>query len=80
MVNGATILFAFFMISDPKTIPQSRFYRFTFASLVSALTMFFQFGLYIQGGLIYSLVIVSLLNPIFNSTTSFKQFKWSTNV
>src|SRR5207244_7615799 len=33
--NGALVLFSFFMISDPKTTPDSRLRRILFASMVA---------------------------------------------
>ena len=44
--SGALLLFAFFMISDPKTTPDSRAGRVVFAVLVAAGAGVVQFGLY----------------------------------
>ena len=41
--NGAFLLFTFFMISDPKTTPDTRFGRVLFACLVAVVAGFFQF-------------------------------------
>ena len=44
--SGALLLFAFFMISDPKTTPDSRAGRVLFATLVALGAVLVQFGLY----------------------------------
>lgn len=45
MLNGALFLFAFFMISDPKTSPDSRWGRILFAGLVALIACEFQYNL-----------------------------------
>ncbi len=44
--SGAMLLFAFFMISDPKTTPDSRPGRLLFAFLVAAGAYYVQFKLF----------------------------------
>ncbi|HEY2343634.1 MAG TPA: RnfABCDGE type electron transport complex subunit D, partial [Chthoniobacteraceae bacterium] len=48
--SGALLLFAFFMISDPKTTPDSRAGRILFAALTAAGGWFVQFKLYYTNG------------------------------
>ena len=55
--SGALLLFAFFMISDPKTTPQSRAGRILFALLVALGAGFVQFVLFRPNGLLWSLVV-----------------------
>ena len=45
MLNGALFLFAFFMISDPKTTPDSRLGRIVFAGIVALIACELQFDL-----------------------------------
>ncbi|MFN8548799.1 MAG: hypothetical protein U0527_12740 [Candidatus Eisenbacteria bacterium] len=52
--HGALLLFAFFMISDPKTTPDSRAGRLLFAALVAAGAAFVPFVLYRTNGLLWS--------------------------
>jgi Na+-transporting NADH:ubiquinone oxidoreductase subunit NqrB len=53
--SGALLLFAFFMISDPKTTPDSRAGRIIFALLVALGAAFVQFVLFRQNGLLWAL-------------------------
>jgi len=64
--NGAFLLFAFFMISDPKTTPDSRAGRILFAFLVAAGAGFVQFWLYRTNGLLWSLAFFALLVPLID--------------
>ena len=61
--NGAFLLFTFFMISDPKTTPDSRAGRILFAVLVAAGADFVQFKLFRTNGLLWSLAVCSLARP-----------------
>ena len=53
--SGALLLFAFFMISDPRTTPDSRAGRLLFAALVAVGAAFVQFVLFRTNGLLWSL-------------------------
>ncbi|MDQ2979531.1 MAG: RnfABCDGE type electron transport complex subunit D, partial [Acidobacteriota bacterium] len=64
--SGALLLFAFFMISDPKTTPDSRIGRILFGSLVAAGAAYIQFRLFRPNGAIWSLAFFSLFVPLFD--------------
>jgi Na+-transporting NADH:ubiquinone oxidoreductase subunit NqrB len=64
--NGAFLIFSFFMISDPRTTPDSRAGRIVFAVLVAAGAGFVQFVLYRTNGLLWSLAAMSLLVPVLD--------------
>ena len=57
--DGSLLLFTFFMISDPRTIPDSRRGRVALAALVAGAAFFWQFGLYRLNGLFYALFLLS---------------------
>src|SRR5207245_8826335 len=61
--SGALILFAFFMISDPKTTPDSRVGRMLFTGLVAGGAYVIQFVLFRTNGFLWSLAVASLLVP-----------------
>src|SRR5687767_14374482 len=64
--NGTLLIFAFFMISDPKTTPNARAGRIFFAALVAAGAWFVQFRLFRTNGLLWSLAAASPLVPIID--------------
>jgi len=76
--NGALLIFAFFMISDPKTIPDSRPGRLLFAGMVASGAFFVQFGLFRTNGLLYSLAVCALLVPLIDLLLPGERHRWPT--
>lgn len=64
--SGALLLFAFFMISDPKTTPNSRLGRVFFGALVATGAAYVQFRLFRPNGALWSLALCSLLVPLID--------------
>lgn len=61
LANAALILFAFFMISDPKTTPDDPRRRAVFVALAAALAYVIQFHFFISDGIFYAPFIVGLV-------------------
>ena len=76
--SGALLLFTFFMISDPKTTPDSRVGRILFAVLVAAGAAYVQFVLYRTNGLLWSLVLCSALTPLIDYLIPGTRYQWNT--
>jgi enediyne biosynthesis protein E5 len=74
--NGALLLFAFFMISDPKTTPDSRPGRILFALLVTLGAAFVQFRLFRPNGLLWSLAACSPLVPLIDRLLPGRRHAW----
>jgi len=64
--NGALLVFAFFMISDPRTTPDRRAARVLFACLVALGAAYVQFRLFRTNGLLWSLAAASPLVPVLD--------------
>jgi len=77
MENGAFLLFSFFMISDPRTTPDSRAGRIAFGLLVAAGAAFVTFVLYRPNGLLWSLVTLSPLVPLIDRLLPGRRHTWS---
>lgn len=75
--NGGVALYAFHMISDPKTTPDSRAGRVVFACLVALGAGFVQFVLFRTNGLLWSLAATSLLVPLIDRWLPGRAFEWS---
>jgi Na+-transporting NADH:ubiquinone oxidoreductase subunit NqrB len=75
--NGALLLFTFFMISDPRTTPDSRAGRIVFAVLVAAVAALITFRLYRTNGLLWSLAGCSLVVPLINRLLPGARYEWS---
>ena len=74
--NGALLIFAFFMISDPKTTPNSRAGRIVFAALVASGAWFVQFKLFHTNALLWSLAGCSLSVPLIDRISRGVKFEW----
>ncbi|MFZ4702572.1 MAG: RnfABCDGE type electron transport complex subunit D, partial [Candidatus Methylumidiphilus sp.] len=77
--NGALLIFTFFMISDPKTTPDSRTGRILFAIMVACLAYLLRFKLYHPNALIFSLLACSVFVPILDRYFAGIQFNWVGN-
>jgi len=77
--NGALVLFAFFMISDPRTTPDSRAGRLLFAALVALGAYTVQFSLFRTNGLLWSLAVCSLLVPLIDRLFPGRRYQWRTS-
>lgn len=74
--SGALVLFAFFMISDPKTTPDRRAGRILFAVLVALGAATVQFVLYRTNGLLWSLAVLSPLVPLIDRLLPADRYAW----
>ena len=80
MQSGALLLFAFFMISDPKTTPDCRSLRIVYGALVALLGFTLQFAWWKPDGLIWALFLASPLVPLLDALRPVeraRRFQWS---
>lgn len=76
--SGAFLIFTFFMISDPKTIPDRFAGRVIFALAVVALAFILTFEFRIREGLFYALACVCLLRPLLERFFPGESYHWNT--
>ena len=74
--SGALLLFTFFMISDPKTTPDSRAGRVLFAALVAFGAWYVQFRMFRTNGLLWSLAACSLSVPLIDWLLPGAHYTW----
>jgi Na+-transporting NADH:ubiquinone oxidoreductase subunit NqrB len=74
--NGALLLFTFFMISDPRTTPDSRAGRILFAALVALGAGYIQFRLFRTNGILWSLAVTSFFTPVIDRLFQAERFVW----
>ena len=74
--NGALLLFTFFMISDPRTTPDSRAGRILFAALVALGAGYIQFRLFRTNGILWSLALASFFTPVIDIIFQAERFVW----
>ena len=75
--SGAVLLFTFFMISDPRTTPNSRMGRILFAFLVAYGAWYVQFRLFRTNGLLWSLASFSMTVPLIDWLLPGTRYEWS---
>jgi Na+-transporting NADH:ubiquinone oxidoreductase subunit NqrB len=76
--SGALLLFTFFMISDPKTTPDSRTGRVLFAACVAFGAWYVQFRLFRTNGLLWSLAVCSMAVPLIDWLLPGDKYAWKT--
>lgn len=76
MQSGALLIFAFFMISDPKTTPNSRIGRVLYAALVASIGFTIQFGFYNSAGIILALILTAPLVPLIDRLLPAYKYHW----
>ncbi|HSB44576.1 MAG TPA: RnfABCDGE type electron transport complex subunit D [Nitrospira sp.] len=75
--SGALLIFAFFMISDPKTTPDSRSGRILFALFVALAALYVQFGLFRPNGPLWGLIVCFPLVPLLDYLLPGVRYDWS---
>jgi Na+-transporting NADH:ubiquinone oxidoreductase subunit NqrB len=76
MQSGSLLIFAFFMISDPRTSPNSRLGRFAFAFAVAALGHYLAFYMQIRPALYFALIALSPLTLVIDRVLPAPRFAW----
>ncbi len=74
--SGALLVFAFFMISDPKTTPNSRAGRILYGMIVALAAAYVQFWLYQPNGLLWSLVCCAITVPLIDRLVPGTRYDW----
>ena len=74
--SGSLLIFAFFMISDPRTSPNTALGRFLFACAVAALAHYLAFFGQMRPALYFALIGLSPLTVLLDRTLPGAQFAW----
>jgi enediyne biosynthesis protein E5 len=74
--NGGFLIFVFFMISDPKTTPDSRAGRILYAVLVALGAAWVQLALFRPTGLLLSLAFLAPLVPLIDRLLPGGTYRW----
>lgn len=75
--SGALLLFAFFMISDPKTTPDHPMGRAAHAALVAATAYVWSFGLFRTNAVIWALFAAAPMVPVWDAIWPAPKFEWT---
>ena len=75
--SGALLVFAFFMITDPRSTPDSRIARLIFAFAVAAFAAWLSWEYHIRGAMLYALAGLAILTPILDRLLPADRFQWT---
>ncbi|MCC6139203.1 MAG: RnfABCDGE type electron transport complex subunit D [Nitrospira sp.] len=75
--SGALLIFAFFMISDPKTTPDSRTGRIVYALLATLVALYVQFDLFKPNGPLWGLIACAPFVPLLDRLFPAVRYDWS---
>ena len=76
MQSGALLLFAFFMISDPKTTPNAAAGRIAYGALVALVGYVIQFVFYEPHGPIIGLILCAPVVPLIDRLLAGRRYSW----
>jgi Na+-transporting NADH:ubiquinone oxidoreductase subunit NqrB len=74
--SGSLLLFAFFMISDPMTIPNRRCARLLYAGAVALTAFAWHFALFKPNGLVWALFLCTPLVPLLDRLLPGARYAW----
>ena len=74
--NGALLVFAFFMISDPKTTPDTRTGRILYSALVAGGAFVIQYVFYQPHGPVLALIATAPLVPVIDYVSRGTSYQW----
>ena len=77
LMNGALLLFAFFMISDPMTSPNHPRARALHAAVVAAIAFTWQFGFYAHNGMLWALFLAAPMVPMWDALWAAPKYGWT---
>ena len=75
--SGALLVFAFFMITDPRSTPDSRIGRLAFAFSVAALAAWYMIGPNVRGAPLMALASLAFLTPLLDRAFPARRFQWT---
>jgi Na+-transporting NADH:ubiquinone oxidoreductase subunit NqrB len=79
LMNGSLLLFAFFMITDPRSIPNATTSRIIWSVSLAILTFILQHTFYITTAVFWSLFILSPVTIVLDIIWSAPRFSWQQN-
>jgi Na+-transporting NADH:ubiquinone oxidoreductase subunit NqrB len=77
--SGSLLIFTFFMISDPRTSPDSRLGRFIFASSVALAAHYMAFFMQMRPALYVALIVLSPFILLIDRILPAQRFTWNSS-
>ena len=77
--TGSLLLFSFFMITDPKTIPDNKWARIVWCIVIAAVAFYLTTFKFINGAPIFVLILAQPLVPLLDWLIKASRFQWTTS-
>ncbi|MCB9245280.1 MAG: RnfABCDGE type electron transport complex subunit D [Flavobacteriales bacterium] len=77
LTNGSLLLFSFFMITDPMTIPNNKKVRIIWSACIAILTFWVVSTQYIQSAALWILFLGAPIVPLLDLLFPAKKYQWS---
>lgn len=74
--TGSLLLFSFFMITDPKTVPNHKVVRMVWAMAIAATAFYLAAFKFVNGAPIWVLVLAQPLVPLLDAIFKARRFEW----
>jgi Na+-transporting NADH:ubiquinone oxidoreductase subunit NqrB len=79
LMSGSLLLFALFMVTDPRSIPNSRLGRVIWATCIAIVTFILRNYFFISSAVFWALFAMAPLTVIIDTFCQEKQFNWETD-
>jgi len=76
MMSGSLLLFALFMVTDPRSIPNARPARLVWASAIALLTFILRNYLFMTTAVFWALFLLAPLTVLFDKLWAAPRFEW----
>ncbi len=76
LMSGSLLLFALFMITDPRSIPNARISRLIWAGCIALLAFILQHQLFLSTAVFWALFVLSPLSILLDALWAAPQFVW----
>lgn len=76
MLSGSLLLFAFFMVTDPRSIPDSRPGRLIWSGAIALVALILQYSFYLKTAVFWSLFALCPLTPWLDLLFPANRFQW----
>lgn len=79
LMSGSLLLFALFMITDPRSIPNARISRVIWAGCIALLTFILRNHFFLSTAVFWALFALAPLTIVLDWLWSFSRFSWTDN-
>lgn len=79
-MSGSLLLFALFMITDPRTIPNARISRLIWAVSISLLTFILRNYFFVSTAVLWALIALAPLSILLDWIWTAPRFSWNSSL